>query len=90
MSVLAQKYCKSDDYIASVTVSSSLDFDGFLLTGLYTTATTMAPQRQTFGQPTGQNLMCSLVHQHMAMTPVHELQFVWMAPPTGTGCVSFM
>jgi len=39
---------------------------------------------------TGQNLMCSIVHTHMSTSPVHEFVFTWIAPPSGTGCVSFL
>ncbi len=78
----------------TVTVASSMNFDGFLLTGLYTLPSDMQSQligRSFFGsQPMGQSLMCSIVHSHVSMRPVHELTFMWMAPPADTGCVSFL
>ena len=81
-------------YIFSVTVTSSLNFDGFLLTGLYTISHYALGHLPGLGiqanQPVGQNLMCSIVHSHMAPDPVHEFQFMWIAPPVGTGCVSFL
>ncbi|XP_045165547.2 reelin-like [Mercenaria mercenaria] len=77
-----------------VTVISSMNFDGFLLTGLYTLSQQARNQMQTLGiqagQPQGQNLMCSIVHTHISDSPVHEFRFVWIAPPAGTGCVNFL
>ncbi|XP_064633691.1 reelin-like [Lineus longissimus] len=82
-----------------VNIQSSLNFDGFLLTGLYS----MAAQSNTMSSlamfsplsiprpgQAGQNFMCSIVHQHMSPRPTHQLAFMWMAPPKGTGCVKFL
>ncbi|KAL5013759.1 hypothetical protein ScPMuIL_008029 [Solemya velum] len=79
----------------NVTITSSLSFDAFLLTGLYTISSSYLAAMQGFGiqgngQPVGQNLMCSVIHSAMAQQPQHHLSFMWMAPPTGTGCVSFL
>ncbi|WAR25830.1 RELN-like protein, partial [Mya arenaria] len=75
-------------------VRSSLNFDGFILTGLYTISSPALQQMQALaiqgGQPVGQNLMCSIVHTHISPDPVHEFRFMWIAPPSGTGCVSFL
>lgn len=77
-----------------VSLTSSVNFDGLLLTGLYT----MSAEAQSLFAPrvphspgiVGQNLMCSLVHSHVSPQPMHKLSFVWMAPPEGTGCVKFL
>ncbi|XP_052779173.1 reelin-like isoform X2 [Mya arenaria] len=87
-----------DNYIPGrlyqVAVRSSLNFDGFILTGLYTISSPALQQMQALaiqgGQPVGQNLMCSIVHTHISPDPVHEFRFMWIAPPSGTGCVSFL
>ncbi|XP_070192277.1 reelin-like isoform X2 [Littorina saxatilis] len=77
-----------------VTLTSSVNFDGLLLTGLYTISTE-AQSLLTSRMPhspgiVGQNLMCSVVHSHLSPRPQHQLSFVWMAPPEGTGCVKFL
>ncbi|XP_060574508.1 reelin-like isoform X2 [Ruditapes philippinarum] len=74
------------EQLYEVTVLSSMNFDGFLLTGLYTRSENGGGRMH--GQ--GQNLMCSIVHTHMSSPPVHEFKFVWIAPPAGTGCVNFL
>ncbi|XP_050414411.2 reelin isoform X2 [Patella vulgata] len=77
-----------------ITVTSSMNFNGFFLTGLYSIsnkAMGMYAQPGVQGnQPVGQNLMCSIVHSHMNYLPTHELSFVWIAPSAGMGCVSFL
>ncbi|KAK3103287.1 hypothetical protein FSP39_018199 [Pinctada imbricata] len=78
----------------NVTVTSSLNFDGFFLTGLYTlTSEALANLRNQgfYGNSlNGQSLMCSMVHHHISLQPQHKLSFLWLAPPSGTGCVSFL
>ncbi|KAJ8301142.1 hypothetical protein KUTeg_020129 [Tegillarca granosa] len=77
--------------IYNVTVTSSLNFDGFLLTGLYSATSDVFSRLQSFGSHfTGQSLMCSIVHSHISPRPQHQLSFRWLAPSAGTGCVSFL
>ncbi|KAL4226959.1 hypothetical protein ACF0H5_014936 [Mactra antiquata] len=71
-----------------LTVSSSLNFDGFVLSGLYTMSSGAAQTVST--NSWGQNLQCSIVHAHMSDDPIHELNFNWIAPPAGFGCVNFL
>ncbi|XP_023933533.1 reelin-like [Lingula anatina] len=82
-----------------VYIRSSSDFDGFLLTGLYTTASgaqvspltsPMAAISGSGGPHQGVNYMCSMIHSHLSRMPQQNLSFMWMAPPKGTGCVSFL
>ncbi|XP_013411925.1 reelin-like [Lingula anatina] len=82
-----------------VYIRSSSDFDGFLLTGLYTTASAgqvspltspMAAISGSGGPHQGVNYMCSMIHSHLSRMPQQNLSFMWMAPPKGTGCVSFL
>ena len=81
-------------FLFAVRVRSSSNFDGFFVTGLYTVSGRALSQIQALGiqanQPVGQNLACSIVHSHISEQPVHEFSFVWIAPPPGTGCVSFL
>ncbi|XP_042898138.1 reelin isoform X2 [Parasteatoda tepidariorum] len=83
--------------VYEVTVSSSLDFDGFLMTGLYTAPSgTMSKTMNLLNSnlPTeqggGHGLVCAIVHSHLSHRPAKSLNFLWMAPPTGTGCVNFL
>ncbi|KAK7499501.1 hypothetical protein BaRGS_00009153, partial [Batillaria attramentaria] len=77
-----------------VSLMSSMNFDGLLLTGLYTMSTKaqsqVAAQLPQSPAVVGQNLLCSVVHSHVSPYPQHQLSFVWMAPPEGTGCVKFL
>ncbi|XP_064604500.1 reelin-like [Liolophura sinensis] len=80
-----------------ITVSSSMNFNGFLLTGLYTLSDFAAVNLPGFTNPAvqaghavGQNLMCSIVHSHMSRKPQHQLSIMWLSPPSGTGCISFL
>ncbi|KAH3880980.1 hypothetical protein DPMN_004902 [Dreissena polymorpha] len=87
-----------DNYVPGqyykVTITSSLNFDGFFLTGLYTISSPALQRMQALGmqggQPVSQNLMCSIVHSHMSQSPVRETTFMWIAPPAGSGCVNFL
>lgn len=35
-------------------------------------------------------LVCAIVHSHLSHRPAKSLMFLWMAPPSGTGCVNFL
>lgn len=81
----------------SVTVSSSLDFDGFLMTGLYTSPSGSMSKTMNLlnsNLPTeqggGKGLVCAVVHSHLSHRPSKSLTFLWLAPPSGTGCVNFL
>ncbi|XP_076339324.1 reelin-like [Tachypleus tridentatus] len=86
--------------VYEVTVSSSANFDGFLMTGIYTlpeeAAKKTSPLLKTMGMgpqfphAVGESMICSVVHSHLSHRPSKSLTFHWMAPPTGTGCVNFM
>ncbi|GIY36220.1 reelin [Caerostris darwini] len=83
--------------VYEVTVSSSLDFDGFLMTGLYTAPSgTVAKTMNLLNNnlPNEQDgvrgLVCAIVHSHLSHRPAKSLMFLWMAPPSGTGCVNFL
>lgn len=80
-----------------VTVSSSLDFDGFLMTGLYTSPSGSMSKTMNLlnsNLPTeqggGKGLVCAVVHSHLSHRPSKSLTFLWLAPPSGTGCVNFL
>lgn len=78
----------------NVTITSSVNFDGFFLTGLYTLTSEARARMQGLGffdnRGAGNNLMCSIVHSQVNPEPQHHLTFTWMAPASGTGCVSFL
>ncbi|XP_054717283.1 reelin-like [Uloborus diversus] len=82
--------------VYEVTVSSSLDFDGFLMTGLYTTPSGLIGKSMNLFQNSlpsqggGKGLVCTIVHSHLSHRPAKSLVFLWMAPPVGTGCVNFL
>ncbi|XP_078679043.1 reelin-like [Branchiostoma floridae x Branchiostoma belcheri] len=92
------KYVPGEEY--QVTISSSADFQGFLITGLYTsTSAVQSSHLSAFGlsaigissvQPFGSNFMCSIMHTHMSKAPRSSLTFLWVAPQAGTGCVNFL
>ncbi|GFS69486.1 reelin [Nephila pilipes] len=83
--------------VYEVTVSSSLDFDGFLMTGLYTAPSGTMAKTMNLLNPNLPNeqdgvrgLVCAIVHSHLSHRPAKSLMFLWMAPPSGTGCVNFL
>ncbi|GIY14306.1 reelin [Caerostris extrusa] len=83
--------------VYEVTVSSSLDFDGFLMTGLYTAPSGTVGKTMNLlnnNLPNEQDgvrgLVCAIVHSHLSHRPAKSLMFLWMAPPSGTGCVNFL
>lgn len=83
--------------VYEVTVTSSLDFDGFLMTGIYTTpagamgkALNMLSGNMASQQGGSSGLICAVVHSHLSHRPSKSLSFLWMAPPPGTGCVNFL
>jgi len=76
----------------SVKVISSRDFDGFLLTGLYTVTSPSPLQTHDtrIMAADSSGFVCSIVHSHIGHRPRHQLQFVWKAPSTAIGCINFL
>jgi len=77
----------------SVKVISSRNFDGFLLTGLYTVTTRASGLRaddRGIMAADSAGFVCSIVHSHIGYTPRHQLQFVWKAPSAAIGCINFL
>ncbi|XP_077424138.1 reelin isoform X2 [Vanacampus margaritifer] len=91
-------YTPGQEY--QVTISTSVSFDGLLVTGLYTStpvqsAPIPAPAAFGFGvmperQFSGTQFVCSVVASHVSHQPSTSFSFVWIAPPPGTGCVNFL
>ncbi|CAL1594957.1 unnamed protein product [Knipowitschia caucasica] len=91
-------YIPGQEY--QVTISTSVSFDGLLVTGLYTStpvqsAPIPAPAAFGFGvlperQFSGTQFVCSVVASHVSHQPSTSFSFVWIAPPQGTGCVNFL
>ncbi|TNN00280.1 hypothetical protein fugu_011526 [Takifugu bimaculatus] len=91
-------YTPGQEY--QVTVSTSVPFDGLLVTGLYTSTPVQAapiPAPAAFGfgvmperQFSGTQFVCSVVASHVSHQPSSVFSFVWIAPPPGTGCVNFL
>ncbi|XP_068578627.1 reelin-like isoform X1 [Cebidichthys violaceus] len=91
-------YTPGQEY--QVTISTSVSFDGLLVTGLYTStpvqsAPIPAPAAFGFGvmperQFGGTQFVCSVVASHVSHQPSTSFSFVWIAPPPGTGCVNFL
>ncbi|XP_064807239.1 reelin-like isoform X2 [Oncorhynchus masou masou] len=91
-------YTPGQEY--QVTVSTSVYFDGLLVTGLYTStpvqsAPIPAPAAFGFGVMPEQRqfrtqFVCSVVASHVSHQPSTSLSFVWIAPPPSTGCVNFL
>ena len=91
-------------HVVPVTITSTRDFDGFMLTGLYTIKSklqsrlSLLPQTvtslPTLGigstEPLGQQFVCSVVHSYIGHRRRQQLMFLWRAPSEGTGCVSFL
>jgi len=76
----------------SVKVISSRNFDGFLLTGLYTVTSASyvpADDRRIMAADSS-GFVCSIVHSHIGHRPRHQLQFVWKAPSAAIGCINFL
>ena len=86
-----------------VSISTSSDFNGLLITGLYSSSSfdSQLNPAMSFhlgsispGVPSytaqGSNQMCSIVHQHMGIMPMKSSEFYWVAPPEGSGCVNFL
>ena len=79
-------------------ITVSRDFDGFLLTGLYTSATSspsnaankLPGQGIGSNEPFGHNFICSVVHSHVSHRPQQQMKFTWRAPNKDSGCVNFM
>uniref|UniRef100_A0A3P9PRW9 Reelin n=1 Tax=Poecilia reticulata TaxID=8081 RepID=A0A3P9PRW9_POERE len=91
-------YTPGQEY--QVSISTSVPFDGLLVTGLYTStpvqsAPIPAPAAFGFGvipdrQFAGTQFVCSVVASHVSHQPSTSFSFVWIAPPPGTGCVNFL
>lgn len=85
-------YTPGDFY--NVSITSNQNFDGFLMTGLYTMSSGARDRLESLGYHSdavsAQNLMCSIVHSHISPRPGHQLSFLWLAPAAGSGCVSFL
>uniref|UniRef100_A0A3B3X817 Reelin n=1 Tax=Poecilia mexicana TaxID=48701 RepID=A0A3B3X817_9TELE len=91
-------YSPGQEY--QVSISTSVPFDGLLVTGLYTStpvqsAPIPAPAAFGFGvipdrQFAGTQFVCSVVASHVSHQPSTSFSFVWIAPPPGTGCVNFL
>ncbi|XP_039625794.1 reelin isoform X1 [Polypterus senegalus] len=83
-----------------VTISTSTHFDGLLVTGLYTATTVQSaasvagPGSFGFGilseRQFGTQFVCSVVTSYISHLPTTSLNFVWIAPPPGTGCINFL
>ena len=84
-----------------VTITSSRDFDEFLLTGVYTSPSqgdeshsahsNLISLAAATSQPFAQNTpMCSPLHTHHSRLPNNQLSFTWRAPLKGAGCVAFV
>ena len=76
----------------SVKVISSRNFDGFLLTGLYTVASPshVPADDSRIMAADSSGFVCSIVHSHIGHRPRHQLQFVWKAPSAAIGCINFL
>uniref|UniRef100_A0A3Q3J4K3 Reelin n=1 Tax=Monopterus albus TaxID=43700 RepID=A0A3Q3J4K3_MONAL len=92
-------YTPGQEY--QVTISTSVSFDGLLVTGQKNTPTPVqsapipAPAAFGFGvmpehQFAGTQFVCSVVASHVSHQPSTSFSFVWIAPPPGTGCVNFL
>jgi len=77
----------------AVKVVSSRNFDGFLLTGLYTVSSMSRleemDERHIMAADSS-GFVCSIVHSHIGHRPRHQLQFVWKAPSAAIGCINFL
>ncbi|XP_048861285.1 reelin-like [Brienomyrus brachyistius] len=96
-------YTPGQEY--QMTISTNTAFDGFLVTGLYTSTTVQSapipaagsfgfapgvlPEGQ-FGSQFGSQFVCSVLVSHVGHQPSTSLSFVWIAPPPGTGCINFL
>ncbi|KAG7169873.1 Reelin-like, partial [Homarus americanus] len=81
--------------VDSMLVMANVLFDGFLITGVHaltkqlTQANYLTLPASIHGGAT-EGLVCSVLHSHISAKPRTTLSFLWMAPPSGTGCVSFL
>jgi len=80
-------------FLCPVKVVSSRNFDGFLLTGLYTVSSVSrlpAARDSHIMAADSSGFVCSIVHSHIGHSPRHQLQFVWKAPSAAIGCINFL
>ncbi|XP_045618804.2 reelin [Procambarus clarkii] len=81
--------------VYEVLVTANVVFDGFLITGVhaftkqFTQANYLTLPASMHGGAT-EGLVCSVLHSHISAKPRSSLSFLWMAPPSGTGCVAFL
>ncbi|XP_070558262.1 reelin-like isoform X2 [Ptychodera flava] len=80
-----------------VMLTSSKEFDGFLVTGMYPSMKPQAPinpimaaMMNPVAMAIGHASMCSIIHQHLSLSPQTSLSFFWFAPPAGSGCINFL
>ncbi|KAK7079778.1 hypothetical protein SK128_027758 [Halocaridina rubra] len=78
-----------------VLVASNVLFDGFMLTGVHALTKDIAETNYinlpaSLHGGTSEGLVCAVLHSHISHKPRRQLSFLWMAPPVGTGCVSFL
>ncbi|GFO21735.1 reelin [Plakobranchus ocellatus] len=78
------------DTFYNVSISSSETFDSLLMTGLYTAPSSISNSRSSSVTQGSHDVMCSIIHSQVSPRPMKTLSFIWMAPPTGTGCVNFL
>ncbi|XP_038061332.1 reelin-like [Patiria miniata] len=75
-----------------VSLTSSSMFNGISVIGVFTSqipGTSVGPWDASSPIP-GITYMCSLIHQQMMRLPQRDALLYWIAPPAGSGCVSFM
>ncbi|XP_076045051.1 reelin-like isoform X2 [Oratosquilla oratoria] len=81
--------------VYEVGVSSNALFDGFLMTGVqvlsrqYEEANNMQLPAALHGGSSG-GMVCAVLHSHIAARPRSSINFLWMSPPPGSGCISFL
>ncbi|XP_071551543.1 LOW QUALITY PROTEIN: reelin-like [Panulirus ornatus] len=81
--------------VYEVLVTANVVFDGFLMTGVhaltkqFTSANYLTLPASLHGGAS-EGLVCAVLHSHISHKPRSHLSFLWMAPPSGTGCVAFL
>ncbi|XP_064117876.1 LOW QUALITY PROTEIN: reelin-like [Macrobrachium nipponense] len=81
--------------VYQVLVTSSVPLDGFMLTGIHALTKTLS-ESSHINMPASlhggatKGLLCTILHSHISHKPRRSLSFLWMAPPSGSGCVNFL
>ncbi|XP_068201098.1 reelin-like [Palaemon carinicauda] len=81
--------------VYQVLVTSNVLLDGFMLTGIHA-FTKKLSEGSHINMPTSlhggatNGLLCTVLHSHISHKPRRNLSFLWMAPPSGSGCVNFL